>query len=89
MTKIQDLIDFGIPRACFCRSDVNLIAPDDGLIYTGLTNGYNKRIIKLFVAYFGAIKVLKALDDRKDKVSAKLYNDVLEVINEENKSENF
>ena len=82
MTKIQDLIDFGIPRASFCRSDANLIVPDDGLIYTGLVNGYNKRIIKLFIAYFGATKVLKALDDRKDKVNPKLYNMVMEVVYE-------
>ena len=82
MTKIQDLIDFGIPRASFCRSDTNLLASDEALIYTGLSNGYNKRIIQLFVAYFGATKVLKALDDRKDKVNPKLYNMVIKVVYE-------
>jgi len=60
--KVQDLIDFGIPRACYCRTPLSLEAEDSALIATGLKNGFDDTIVKKFIEYFGKNKVNMSLE---------------------------
>jgi len=69
MTSIQDLIDFGIPRGAFWSVDTKATASDEILIYQGLTTGFNERILKLFIGYFGKEKVKHTVIVYKKHVS--------------------
>lgn len=82
MAKVADLLDFGIPRVCYCRTDPSLIIEDDILIFVGITNGYNSEILKLFVRYFGIDKIKKSFNDRRYKVSDRFYNDLFKALDE-------
>jgi hypothetical protein len=81
--KLKDLLNFGIPRACYCRTNINHIVKEDeikGFIITGLTNACNKTILNQFVEYFKKQTVLEALDEYQDELSEKFYNDVIKII---------
>jgi len=82
MTSIQDLIDFGIPRGAYWSVDPKATASDDVLIYQGLTAGYNKRILKLFVDYFGKEKVESTILLYKKNMSSQFYCNITKALNE-------
>ncbi|HHD80087.1 MAG TPA: hypothetical protein ENK99_00530 [Campylobacterales bacterium] len=80
MTKVQDLIDFGIPRACYCRTPLDHVAEDERLIVTGLMNGYNERIVRKYIDYFGKDKMIVALDKYKDHFTSQNNKELTELI---------
>ena len=85
--KIKDLLDFGIPKACYCRTDENLeIKPEDRYLFinTGLKNAYNKEIVFKFLDLFGKDEVLSAINKRKDYRGNKFLNDIYKIIKEYN-----
>jgi len=84
--KIKDLLERGIPRACYCRTDENLEVEPKNVnmcISLGLKNGYNSRIVSLFVKIFGKNRVLEAIKNAKN-YSPRFYNNVTKMINEVN-----
>jgi len=86
---LKELLDFGIPRACYCRTNINHVVKENeihGFIITGLTNACTKKILNQFVEYFGKQTVLNALDEYKNEINNKFYIDVTQEINENNKS---
>jgi len=85
MTKIQDLIDFGIPRACFCRTSLDVETEDDILIIVGLTNGYDKSILDKFIDFFGKQKIIDSLNKYRDRLSNPFYTSLIKALNENNK----
>jgi hypothetical protein len=84
MTSVQDLINFGIPRGAFWSVDPKATASDQVLIYQGLTTGYNKRILKLFVDYFGKEKVENSIILYEKNMSPRFYSKIIKALNEIN-----
>jgi len=83
--KIKDLLERGIPRACYCRTDENLEVEPKNInmcISLGLKNGYSSGIVSNFVKIFGKNRVLEAIEDTTSRY---FYNDIVKLINEVDK----
>ena len=83
--RVKDLLEFGIPRACYCRTDENLeIKPEDRYLFinTGLKNAYNKEILFKFLDLFGKDEVLSAIEMRKDYRGKKFLEKFYEYISD-------
>lgn len=86
--KLKELLDFGIPRACYCRTNIEHVVNEEdipGFIITGLTNACTKDIIHQFIKYFGKDKVIDALNEYKSELNNKFYKEVTQIINANNK----
>ena len=81
--RVKDLLEFGIPRACYCRTDENLEIKPDKIHYfitTGLKNAYNDEVIKKFIDFFGKNEVINSIDKCKEYISKRFYTDIMKDI---------
>jgi len=83
--KLKEILDFGIPRACYCRTNINHVIKQNevsGFIITGLTNACTVNIIQQFIKFFGKSVVVAALKEYKSELNKTFYQNVIKVIND-------